>query len=160
LSRLPFELIGDHRDRAVGLIANHAAAAVLARELTAFIVEGIAIAVAGRITEHRHARVVFDPAQLHVGWNVAPHQILTHTVPGGTFSPGGSGVEPFDAGVADHIAPEARVESDDVRVGILDRNLAGPVALRCHWRWRRRGRSLRGGSGGKAEKRPAGKNHT
>ena len=84
---LALELFGDHGDRAVRLVADDAAAAVLARQLPAFEIERVAVAVAGRIAEHSHAPVVFDPAHLDVVRNVAPHEISADAVPCRAFRP-------------------------------------------------------------------------
>ena len=87
LSRLPWNLLGDDRDAAVRLVADDAAAAVLARELPPLVVEGVAVAVARRVPERRHAAVVVDPAHLHVVRDVAPHQVAADAVPGRALRP-------------------------------------------------------------------------
>ena len=112
---LALKLLGDDRHRAVRLVAHDAPAAVLARELPPFVVERVAVAVARRIAEHRHAAVVFDPAHLHVVGDVAPHQIAPDAVPRQAFGPQRADVQPPDHRVADDVAPEARIERDDVR---------------------------------------------
>ena len=127
---LALELVGDDRHRAVRLVAHDAAAAVLARELPAFVVERVAVAVAGRIAERRDAAVVFDPAHLDVVRNVAPHQIAPDAVPGRPFGPQRADVQPPDDGVADDVAAEPIVERDDVGIGILNRILSRPVPCR------------------------------
>ena len=128
---LALKLLGDHRDRAVRLVAHDAPAAVLAGELTPFVVERVAVAVAGRIAEHRDAAVVFDPAHLHVVRDVAPHQVAADAVPRRPFGPERADVQPLDRRVADDVAAEARIERDDVRVGILQRRLA--ATSRAAW---------------------------
>ena len=105
---LALELVGDHGDRAVRLVAHDAAAAVLAGELAALEVEGVAVAVAGWIAKHGHATVVVDPAHLHVVGDVAPDQIAADAVPCRTFGPQRPRVQPLDRRVADDVAAEAR----------------------------------------------------
>ena len=121
LSRLPWNLSAMTVTVPFVLVADDAPAAVLAGELPAFEVEGVAVAVAGRIAERRHAAVFFDPAHLHVVRDVAPHQIPADAVPRRPFGPQRADVQPLDRRVADDVAPEARVERDDVRIGILNR---------------------------------------
>ncbi len=130
LRRLPSKLVGDDGDRAVRLIADHAAAAVFAGKLAAFEIEGVAVAVAGGIAEDGDAAVFFDPAHLDVVGDVAPDQIAADAVPGRAFRPKRAGVEAVDDGVADDVAAEAIVERDDVGIGVSDRLLAGPIARR------------------------------
>src|SRR5262249_44258926 len=137
---LALKLFSDDRDGPIRFIANDAAAAMLAGELPSFEVERIAVAVAGRIAEGRNVAILFDPAHLHVVGNVAPYQVATDAVPRRTLGPQGSKMEASDDGVVDDIPPETLVESDNVRIGILDRVLPRPVPRRGDRRnrWLRR----------------------
>ena len=135
LSLLPWNLLGDRRHRAVALVARDPSSAVLARELTAFVVERVAVAVARRIPERRHAAVFVDPPHLHVVRDVAPHQILADAVPRRPFGPQRPDVQALDDRVEDDVAPERRRERDDVRIGILDR--LEPRKITSGWNWRR-----------------------
>ena len=155
---LALKLLRDHGHGAVRLVAHDAASAMLAGQLAAFVIERVAVAVAGWIAEHRDAAVVFDPAHLDVVRNVAPHQVAADAVPRRPFRPQRADVQPLDGRVADDVAAEARIERDDVRVGILHRLLPRPVARRRdgrHLRLRRLRcrRRDRGGSEGGGQKR-------
>jgi hypothetical protein len=57
------------------LVAHHAPGEVLAGELAALEVEGVAVAVVRRAAEHRDAAVVLEPAELTVVRDVAPHEV-------------------------------------------------------------------------------------
>ena len=127
---LALKLLGDDGHRAVRLVADDTPAAVLARELAPLVVERVAVAVARRIAEHRHAAVLLDPSHLHVVRDVAPHQVAADAVPGRAFGPQRPDVQPPDHRVADDVAAEARVERDDVGIGILERLRPRPVARR------------------------------
>src|SRR5205085_9738352 len=72
--------------------------------------------------------------------NVAPDQISPDAVPGDAFGPQRPDVDPLDEGVADDITAKARIERDDVRVGILERLGPRPIARGRYRRylWRRR----------------------
>ena len=94
---------------------------MLARELTSFEIERIAVAVAGWVAEHRDMRVLFKPAHLHVVGNVAPDQITADTVPGRALGPECAGMEPPNHSIVDDVTPEAIVERHDVRVRVLHR---------------------------------------
>ena len=83
------------------LVADDAAVAVLAGDLPALEVEGVAVAVAGGIAEEADVAVFLEPAQLHVVGDVAPEEIAADAVPGRALGPQHSGVEPLDGRVAD-----------------------------------------------------------
>src|SRR4051812_15979889 len=135
---LALELVGDDGDCAVRLVADDASATVLTGELAAFKIERVAIRVAGGVAEDGDAAIVFDPAHLDVVGDIAPDHVTSDAVPRGALGPLSAGVKTLDGGVADHVAAETIIERDDIGVGILDGNLAGPVARRGgggNWRW-------------------------
>ena len=118
VERLALELVGQHGDAAVVLVADHAAVAVLAGDLPALVVERVAVAVAGRVAEDADVAVLLQPAQLDVVGDVAPEQVRP---------------TPFQAGPSAQSMPvcsrwigvlpslylrEALVERDDVRLGV------------------------------------------
>src|SRR5207247_5082161 len=80
-------LVGDYGDGPGRLVPDDATAAVLARELPALVVERVAVAVPGRVTEDRDVAVLFNPAHLDVVGDVAPDQVPADSVPGRTFGP-------------------------------------------------------------------------
>src|SRR5205814_95456 len=110
----PFELVRNYRDRAVRLVANDAPSAVLAGKLAAFVVEGVAVAVARWVSENRHAAVVLEPPHLDVVGDIAPDQIPADSVPRGTFRPQCSEMQSPDDGIADDVFLEAAVECDNI----------------------------------------------
>ena len=128
---LASEFVGDHRDGSVVFVTRHAAVAVLAGKLPPLEVEGVAVAVAGRIAEHRDPPVLLRPAHLNVVGDVAPHQIPADPIPSRTLRPQRARVDPFDRRVADHVLLKAIVHSHDVGVGIAYGRLPGPVAQCC-----------------------------
>src|SRR5260370_10430095 len=117
------------------LVADHGARVVLAGELAAFPIECVSVRIVGRRSKNADVAVFFDPAHLAVVRNIAPNKVTAGSVPGRTLGPTQSSVESLDCGVVRFEFGEARVEDDDVRVGIADRVLVGPVALgRGGWR--------------------------
>ena len=130
LSRLPSNLSAITVTWPFGLVARHAPAAVLARELPALEVEGVAVAVAGRVAEGRDPVVVLDPAQLRVGRDVAPDHVAADAVPGRALGPRRAEVQPLDQRVEDHVLPERRIERDDVGVRVHPRLGGVPGARR------------------------------
>ena len=129
LSGLPSNLSASTVTRAVVLVADHAAVAVLAGELAALVVEGVAVAVVGGLRNSADVAVLLEPAHLAVVGDVAPDQVLADAVPGRPFGPERAGVEALDRRVADLVFGEALVEHDDVRVGIAHGILAAPIAF-------------------------------
>src|SRR5580700_10578489 len=103
---LAFELVGDDGDGAIVFVAHHAASAVFAGKLAAFVIERVAVAVAGGITEGGDAAVFFKPSHLDVVGDVAPDEISPDAVPRRTLGPKRSRMELFDGGVADDVFAE------------------------------------------------------
>src|SRR5215467_1738153 len=103
---------------------------MLARHLTSFEIEGIAVAVVRRRPEHRHAPIVIEVAQLAVVGNVAPDEIATLAGPGGPFRPGRAGPEALDGGIVQTKPTKRRINRDDIRIGIRDRRSAGAEIAR------------------------------
>jgi hypothetical protein len=97
--------------------------------LAAFVVERIAIAVAGRISEDRHASIIFDPPHLNVIRDIAPHKVSAYAIPCRPFCPECSKVLAPDDGVVHDVSPEPIVERNDVRIRILNRILTREVTL-------------------------------
>ena len=118
---------------AVVFVAHDAAVSVLAGDLPAPIVERVAVAVAAGFAENGHAVVVLDPAQLQVVRDVAENKIPADTVPGAALGPKGvrAGVEPLNRRVADLVFVEARVERNEVGIGIARRVFASPIPSGC-----------------------------
>ena len=142
---LALERLGQHRRRAVELVAHDAPRQVLARELAALEVEGVAVAVVGRRAEDADAAVVLDPAQLAIVGDVAPHEIAALRVPRRPFRPQRAGPQALDGrvGLAQRI--EGRIDGDDVGIGEVDVGwrVRAEVARRCRDGGRRRGRTSR-----------------
>ena len=121
------------------LVADDAAVAVFAGKLAAFEVEGVAVAVARRITEDAHVAVFVKPAQLAIVRNIAPDKVSANAVPCATLSPQRSSPEFLNRRIADLVFLEALVEHHDVGVGITHRLFGGPITLGGE-RLRRKGR--------------------
>ena len=81
------ELRRDDGHRAIELIAHDAAHQVLARDLPSLKVEGVAVAVVGRLAEDAHMAIIFQPAQLSVVGDIAPQQVAPLAAPGRPFCP-------------------------------------------------------------------------
>src|SRR6185436_20994116 len=110
-------------------VAHHAAVAVLAGDLAALEVEGVAVAVARRTAEDADVAVVVEPAHLYVVRDVAPQQEAPDGAPGRALGPQHAGGQPLDRRVAELVALEALVEHHDVRIRVARRDAARPVAL-------------------------------
>src|SRR6185312_3401083 len=144
-------LVGDDADRTVALVARHAARQVLAGELAVLEVEGVAVAVVGRGSEHAHMAVILDPAHLAVVGDVAPDQVTADRVPGRAFRPQRAGPQPLDRGVGLGKFVERRIDGEHVGIAEVGRQRTAwtEVARRlgdrgggwrylgAGWRWRR-----------------------
>ena len=84
-------VVGDHRDRAVELVADNSPGEMLAGDLPPLEVERIAVAVVRGRAEHAHVTVVLQPSHLPVVGNVAPDEITALRVPGRPLRPQRSG---------------------------------------------------------------------
>ena len=101
---------------------------MLARDLAALAVEGVAVGVAGGVPDDADVAVVLEPAELDVVGDVGPDEVLADAVPGRPLGPEHAGVQAPDRRVADLDLGEALVEDDDVGVGVANRFGVGPVA--------------------------------
>ncbi|MGY3696981.1 hypothetical protein ACVIGA_007061 [Bradyrhizobium sp. USDA 3240] len=104
----------------------------LGRDLSALEIEGRAVCLVRRLVELLgDVAVIVEVAQLPVGRDVAPHQILALRVPGWTFSPEAAGVQPLDRGVADLGLEALVVDHDDIWIGIALRLRVAAEVARC-----------------------------
>src|SRR5690606_30508033 len=129
VERLALPFARQYGGGAVVLVAHYPAIAVLERDLPSLAVEGVAVAVARGLTEDADMRILFQPTKLHVRRDVAPDEIPADSVPGRTFDPAAAGVQALYCGIAQLVARKARLDLDDVCVGIAYRRGAAPVAL-------------------------------
>src|SRR5438132_1604812 len=125
-----FELIRNNGDRSIRLVAHHAPSAVFARKLPALVVEGVAVAVAGRIPKYRDASIILDPSHLHVVRDITPNQISADTIPCRPFGPQRPKVQTPNDRVADDKSAEPVIQSDNIRIRILNRILSRVVPRR------------------------------
>ena len=123
LSGLPSNASAMTVMRAVVLPAHDAAVEILAGQLAALEVEGIAVGVVGRFAERGHPAVVPEVAVLHVAADIAEYEVLALARPGRPLGPLRAGPQPVEAGIARHQAAERRVDDEHVGVGI-DRRVA------------------------------------
>jgi len=160
---LAIERVGDHRHRAVVLVAHHTPRQMLARDLAALEVEGVAIAVVRRHAEDADLAGIFQPAQLAIVRDIAPHQIPALAAPCRALTPQRTGPQPLDRRVPLHILREQRIDDDDVGVKDIDigRCVRPKVARRAgddarrHDAFRLGQRAARRGDGGnRADQRP------
>ena len=93
---LAAEAVGQDGGLAVVLVADDAAVAVLAGDLAALAVEGVAIGVAGGAADHADVAVVLEPAELDVVGDVGPDEVLADAVPGRPLGPEHAGVQAPD----------------------------------------------------------------
>ena len=140
-------LVGEHRDGAVVLVADHVAGPVAERDLASAVVERVAVAVAGRVPEAPpDVAVLLAPPEALVVRDVAPDEVAPRAVPGAALRPHRARVETHDGRVPE-LVREPRIEVDHVRLGVARRVGARPEVagegLRGHARDRRhRGRAL------------------
>src|ERR1039458_1858766 len=99
---------------------------MLAGELAALVVEGIAVAVTRGLAHDADVAVVFQPAQLAVIGNVAPDAVTRDAVPRRTLGPQVAGIKPLNRRIAD-LGLELLVEDHNVGVRIARRSPAAPV---------------------------------
>ena len=139
IQALAVEARRDDRRRSVELVADHASPEVLARQLPALVIEGVAVAVVRRRAEHADAAIVFDPPHLAVVGDVAPHEKLAHRAPSGSLAPQATGPQPLDRRV-DLEAAERRVDGEHIGVGEVSgrRAVGAKVARRLRDDARRR----------------------
>ena len=133
---LAVELVGQYREAIVGLVAHHAAVAVLEGNLPTLAVKSVAIAVAGGLVDRRDFAVILEPAMLHVVRDVAPHKVLAPTAPRRPFGPIHAGVQPLDGRGANLVFLECLIERDDIRLGITHRCGTGAEITRQQRRGR------------------------
>ena len=138
---LALETSRRHRRRATGLVRT-TPAAMLAGQLTTFVVERVAVAVAGWIAKHRHPSIVVNPPHLHVVGDVAPDQYAdaVHATPSAHNVEAAAGESPCCRRCSSGSACRARRCRDPAAPARASPN-------RVHWRRRRRawvdGRVLR-----------------
>src|SRR5207302_9505717 len=96
VERLTVKGIRNHGHRAVMLPAHNAPEKILAGELPALMVEGIAVRVVGRPAERRDPPILPDIAVLNVTGYVAEDEILPLARPSRAFGPIGAGPYPAD----------------------------------------------------------------
>ena len=107
---LAFERGGQDRRLALIFIAHDARRLVLARELPAARVEGVAVGKVRLRAQHTHRVGRFIPPHLTVVRDIAEHHISTDPVPRRPFCPESAGPFPDERRVADHVLPEPLVE--------------------------------------------------
>ena len=79
--------------------------------------------------------ILFQPAELLVVGNVAPKEITANRVPGWTFGPERSPVQPLDRSVADLILVESLVQPNHIRIGVACWvSLCAKVTRKSRWR--------------------------
>ena len=111
---LALEALGEDRDRAVVLGAGDAPVAVLARDETAFAVDGVAVRIAGRRPEDAGLAGRLVEAQHAVVRDVAPDERTLRREVGGTFGPAAALVELLDPRRDLDQRPEALVQNREI----------------------------------------------
>ena len=107
------------------LVAHDAPRQVLAGELAALEVEGVAVAVVRRRAEDADAAVVLEPAQLPVVGDVAPHQVAALGIPRQAIPiHSAPGPQSLDGAVGLPQRIEARIDREDVGIGEVGRGCA------------------------------------
>src|SRR6266550_4842213 len=128
VERLTVKGIRNHGHRAVMLPAHNASEKILAGELPALMVEGIAVRVVGRPAERRDPSVLPDITVLNVAGYVAEDEILPLARPSRAFGPIGAGPHPADRRTPQPDTVEGGIDDDDIRVGIDRRAARRPIA--------------------------------
>ena len=118
---------GEHRDRAVVLGAGQRAAAQLAGHQPALPVARVAVGISRRVAQGGCGAGDLVPADERVVGDVGEQQVAPVAVPGRPFGEAKAGGDAFDGGEAQHQVPEARIEHDDVGIGIADRRRRFPA---------------------------------
>src|SRR5262245_6812985 len=116
---------------------------MLATDLPALEVEGIAVAVVGRHAENGDPAVVVDVAHLPVVWDVAEYEVATLGIPGRAFGPERPRPQTLNGSVRLGQAIERGVDRDDVRIPEIYvwRTVWAEIARRAGDSARRRDRS-------------------
>src|SRR5262249_27752320 len=117
----------------VVLVADHAPRQMLAGNLPALEIEGVAVAVVGRHAKDADLTSVFEPAQLAIVRDVAPHQIAALGTPGRALRPQRTGPQSLDRPVSLYVIPEEGMDDNDVGVpgGDVRRRVNAKVARRA-----------------------------
>src|SRR5436190_513413 len=113
------------------LPAHNAPEKILAGELPALMVEGIAVRVVGRPAERGDPSVLPDITVLNVAGYVAEDEILPLPRPSRAFGPIGAGPHPADRRIPQPDTVEGGIDDDDIRVGIDRRAARRPIARWC-----------------------------
>src|SRR5215471_18881679 len=120
IEALAVEQVGDHRRRAVVLVADDAPRQMLAGNLPALEIEGVAVAVVGRHAKDADLTGVFEPAQLAIVRDVAPHEITALGTPGRALGPQRAGPQSLDRPVSLYVIPEEGIDDNYVGVPGVD----------------------------------------
>src|SRR5262249_18482362 len=120
--------LGNDRNSSVRFVSHHAPAAMFTRELTAFEVERVPVAVSRWVSEYSHTTVFFDPSHLNIVRDIAPDKVSAHTIPGRAFGPECAEMHTPDDRVAHDVPAKAIIQRDDIRIRILNGVLPVPVA--------------------------------
>src|SRR6266498_14355 len=113
---LALPVVSNHGDRTVVLVAHHTAIQVLERNLAAAEIERVAVTVPRGLAEDADVPIIVQPAELVIVGDVAPQQIPSLRVPGGSL-------RPQDGLAIDIAVPQAgnrRVALGDIAKGWVD----------------------------------------
>src|SRR6516225_1906687 len=113
---------------------------MLAGDLPALEIEGVAVAVIRRHAEYADGAIVVDPTQLAIVWDIAPDEIAALSIPCRPLCPQRTLPQPHDRCIWLHVLPKHWIDDDDVGIPEIGRrsSVGAKVARRggyyCLWR--------------------------
>jgi len=90
---LAVELVSKNSDGAIVFIARHTPRQVLAADLAALIIEGVAIGIVARVVDGADVVVLIKHPEMDIVRDVRPHHVLANAIPGDTFGPKHPGMQ-------------------------------------------------------------------
>jgi len=114
-------------DCPVVFIAHYSTRTMLTRNLAAFPVKRVAIAIVRWVTEHAYVSIFGKPSMLDVVRNVAPDEVAPNAIPGRTFGPQHSCVQALDSSVAEFVFRETWIQNNDVSIRIANGRSTLPI---------------------------------
>src|SRR5262249_478149 len=115
---LALKTVDDDGDRPVVLGARHATPAVFTRDEPALAIARLALAVAGRVTDHRNGALRLIPFQNSIVRDVAPQETAGVPEPYRPLAPARARSQFLDASVEQSTFGELLIEDMNGRIGV------------------------------------------
>src|SRR5262249_16761122 len=134
----------------------------LTGDLPALEIEGVTVTIVRRYAEDTDRAIVFDPTQLAIVRDVAPHKIAALSIPCRALCPQRTLPQPHDRRVRLHVLPKHWIDDDDVWIPEIGRgcSVRAKIARRGGYYRLRRGFFRLGHHAARARDRGAGRHRS